>query len=113
MPIGIGLMFAHRMILRITLLLLWLQIAGTFQTFVLLPHAVFQNGNPLLSTIEGQYAIKTLVLLTAGLVIGCTVPRKNPPDMRAAGAATPATSGPAGTRRASWEVHTTTPAPQA
>jgi hypothetical protein len=76
--IGIGLMFAHPVILRITLLLMWLQIAGTFQTFVLLPQMVFQNGNPLLPTIEGQYAIKNLVLITAGLVIGSTVRRKNP-----------------------------------
>lgn len=76
--IGIGLMFAHPVILRITLLLMWLQIAGTFQTFVILPQTVFQNGNPLLPTIEGQYAIKNLVLITAGLVIGSTVRRKNP-----------------------------------
>ena len=79
--IGIGLMFAHPMILRITLLLMWLQIAGTFQTFVLLPQTVFQNGNPLLPTIEGQYAIKNLVLITAGLVIGSTVRRKSKPGV--------------------------------
>ena len=79
--IGIGLMFAHPVILRITLLLMWLQIAGTFQTFVLLPQMVFQNGNPLLPTIEGQYAIKNLVLITAGLVIGSTVRRKSKPGV--------------------------------
>jgi len=71
--IGIGLMFAHPVVLRITLLLMWLQLAGTFQTFVLLPDAVFQNGNPLLPTIEGQYTFKNVVLITAGLVIGSTV----------------------------------------
>ena len=71
--IGIGLMFAHPVVLRITLLLMWLQLAGTFQTFVLLPDAVFRNGNPLLPTIEGQYTFKNVVLITAGLVIGSTV----------------------------------------
>lgn len=75
--IGIGLMFAHPVALRITLLLMWLQLVGTFQTFVLLPDAVFQNGNPLLPTIEGQYTFKNVVLITAGLVIGSTVRRKN------------------------------------
>lgn len=75
--IGIGLMFAHPMILRVTLLLMWLQLAGTFQTFVLLPQTVFQGGNPLLPTIEGQYAIKNLVLITAGLAIGSTVRGRN------------------------------------
>jgi uncharacterized membrane protein YkgB len=73
--IGIGLLFTHPLILRATLFLLWLQIAGTFQMFVLLPQAVFQVGNPLLPTLEGQYAIKNLVLITAGLVIGSTVRR--------------------------------------
>jgi uncharacterized membrane protein YkgB len=74
--IGIGLMFTHPVVLRIALLLMWLQIAGTFQTFVLLPQAVFQQGNPLLPTLEGQYAIKNLILITASLVIGSTVRRK-------------------------------------
>lgn len=74
--IGVGLMFSHPLILRIVLLLMWLQIAGTFQVFVLLPQVVFQGGNPLLPTLEGQYAIKNLVLITAGLVIGSTLRRK-------------------------------------
>ena len=75
--IGIGLMFSNPVMLRIVLLLMWLQIAGTFQIFVLLPQIVFQDGNPLLPTLEGQYAIKNLVLITAGLVIGSTLRRKS------------------------------------
>ncbi len=74
--IGIGLLFIHPLILRITLFLLWLQIVGTFQIFLLLPQAALQGGNPFLPTLEGQYAIKNLVLITAGLVIGSTVRRK-------------------------------------
>jgi uncharacterized membrane protein YkgB len=73
--IGLGLLFTQPLILRITLFLLWLQIAGTFQVFILLPRVAFQNGNPLFPTLEGQYAIKNLVLITAGLVIGSTVRR--------------------------------------
>ena len=75
MLIGLGLLFTHPLILRATLFLLWLQIAGTFQVFFLLPQVAFQGGNPLLPTLEGQYAIKNLVLITAGLVIGSTVRR--------------------------------------
>lgn len=80
--IGIGLLFSHPLILRATLLLLWLQIAGTFQIFFLLPGVAFQGGNPFLPTLEGQYAIKNIVLITAGLVIGSTVrvtPRRRVP----------------------------------
>ena len=49
--IGIGLLIAHPLVLRATLLLLWLQIAGTFQIFFLLPQEVFERGNPLLPTL--------------------------------------------------------------
>ena len=64
--IGLGLLFTHPLILRITLCLLWLQIAGTYQIFFLLPQAAFQGGNPLQPTLEGQYAIKNIVPITAG-----------------------------------------------
>src|SRR3990172_5897023 len=73
--IGFGLLFSHPLVLRITLFLLWLQIAGTFQIFFLLPGETFQGGSPLRPTLEGQYAIKNIVLITAGLVIGSTVRR--------------------------------------
>ncbi len=76
--IGIGLLLAHPLVLRVTLLLLWLQIAGTFQIFFLLPQEVFQRGNPLLPTLEGQYAFKNIILITAGLVIGSTVRQNRP-----------------------------------
>jgi hypothetical protein len=65
--IGIGLMLSRPLIMRIVL---------SFQVFVLLPQVVFHSGNPLLPTLEGQYAIKNLVLITAGLVIGSTLHRK-------------------------------------
>jgi len=73
--IGVGLLSTHPLVLRATLFLLWLQAAGTFQVFFLLPQEAFQGGNPLLPTMEGQYAFKNLVLIAAGLVIGSTVRR--------------------------------------
>lgn len=74
--IGLGLLSTNPFVLRVTLLLLWVQLAGTFQVFVLLPQVAFQSGNPLLlPTLEGQYAIKNVVLITGGLVIGSTVRR--------------------------------------
>ena len=74
--IGLGLLLTLPLVLRITLLLLWLQLAGTFQTFILLPDLMFQNGNFLQPTLEGQYTFKNLILITAGLVIGSTVRRQ-------------------------------------
>lgn len=73
--VGAGLLF--RVALRLALLLFWLQMAGTFLVLVLRPDIAFQHGNPLLLTVEGEFVIKNLVLISAGLVVGSTVPRDN------------------------------------
>lgn len=71
--VGLGLLF--RVVLRLTLLLFWLQLAGTLLVLVLHPELAFQHGNPLLLTMTGEFVIKNLVLIAAGIVIGSTVPR--------------------------------------
>ena len=73
MLVGAGLCFA--VALRLTLFLFWLQMAGTFLVLVLRPDIAFQGGNPLLLTTEGEFVIKNLILIAAGLVVGGTVPR--------------------------------------
>ena len=69
--VGVGLLFA--VALRLTLFLFWLQMAGTFLVLVAKPDIAFQGGNPLLLTTEGEFVIKNLVLIAAGLVVGGTV----------------------------------------
>ncbi len=71
--IGVGLLSGAA--LRLVLLLFWLQMAGTFLVLVLRPELAFQSGNPMLLTVTGEFVIKNLVLIAAGLVIGSTVPR--------------------------------------
>lgn len=71
--VGIGLLFG--VALRLVLLLFWLQMAGTFLVLVLRPGLAFQTGNPFFLTVIGEFVIKNLVLIAAGLVIGSTVPR--------------------------------------
>jgi putative oxidoreductase len=66
--VGIGLLFGR--LLRIVLALFALQMMGTFLVLVIQPEVAFQDGNPLLLTTEGEFVIKNLVLLSAGLVIG-------------------------------------------
>ncbi len=73
--IGSGLLFG--VALRLVLLLFWLQLAGTFMVLVLRPEIAFQEGNPFLLTTEGEFVIKNLVLISAGLAVGSTVPRKS------------------------------------
>ncbi len=70
MVIGIGLIAGRFM--RITLLLLFLQMAGTALPLVVLPKAVW-TVFPYGLTLEGQYIIKNLVLIGAGLALGGTV----------------------------------------
>lgn len=68
--IGIGLLF--NLFLRETLLLLFLQMIGTFTPIFLFPQEVF-HVFPYSLTLEGQYIIKNLVIVSAGIVIGATV----------------------------------------
>jgi len=71
--IGVGLAF--RLALRSVLLVLAGQMVGTFLVFFLLPEVAFQAGNPLQLTVEGEFVVKNLVLLSAGMVVGTSVGR--------------------------------------
>lgn len=71
----LGLALLTKRLLRTALGLLWLQLLGTFAVLVLLPQVAFQGGNPLLLTVEGEFVVKNLVLIAAGIVIGGTVRR--------------------------------------
>ena len=66
--VGLGLIFNFA--LRATLGFLWLQMAGTLFSVVLAPTVFFSGFNPLLLTMEGEFIVKNLVLISAGLVIG-------------------------------------------
>jgi uncharacterized membrane protein YkgB len=68
--IGIGLIAGKFM--RITLFLLFLQMPGTALPILILPDVVWTSF-PFGLTLEGQYIIKNLVLVSAGLVLGATV----------------------------------------
>ncbi len=69
--VGIGLLF--RFALRTVIGLFALQMAGTFLVLIVLPEVSFQDGNIFKLTVEGEFVIKNLVLLSAGLVVGATV----------------------------------------
>jgi len=68
--IGLGLLTGR--FLRATLLLLFVQMLGTLTPLVLFPMEVFARF-PLVPSLEGQYIIKNLVLISAGVVLGATV----------------------------------------
>jgi uncharacterized membrane protein YkgB len=68
--IGIGLVF--KIFLREVLLLMYLQMLGTLTPIFIFPEEVFHIF-PYSLTLEGQYIIKNLVVISAGIVIGATV----------------------------------------
>lgn len=68
----IGICLLYRPLIRLGILLLFLQMPGTFLPIVLLPSVVFETF-PYGLTVEGQYIIKNLVIIGAALVVGGTV----------------------------------------
>lgn len=72
--IGLGLLSGK--FLRTTLLLLWLQMAGALLPLLFFPDETFVRF-PLVPTLEGQYIIKNLVIISAAIVVGATVRRND------------------------------------
>lgn len=65
--VGVGLLVKRA--LRFTLVLVCLHLAGTFTALLLGPGLFFHAGNPLWLTVEGEFVVKNLVLVAAGLVV--------------------------------------------
>ena len=68
--VSIAVFFMFKRTTFIAMVLLLLQMTGTFLPLIILPEGTFQNSNPFLPTLEGQYIIKNIIIITAALVIG-------------------------------------------
>ncbi len=68
--IGIGLLY--RPLLRLALLLLLIELPGTFLPLIVLPDVCFHSV-PFGLSLEGQYIVKNLFLISAAFVIGSKV----------------------------------------
>jgi uncharacterized membrane protein YkgB len=75
--IGVGLLI--RPFIRPAIALLFLQMPGTFLPLVLLPEVCF-TAFPFGLSMEGQYIIKNLILISAALVVGGTVRKSSHQD---------------------------------
>ncbi|HCA42155.1 MAG TPA: hypothetical protein DEP28_02765 [Bacteroidetes bacterium] len=73
----IGITFLFRGTTKIAILLLFLQMVGTFMPLIVLPDIAFQNGNYLTPSIEGQYIIKNIMIISAALALGGRYSKKN------------------------------------
>jgi|TARA_B110000240_G_C13508617_1_gene457796 uncharacterized membrane protein YkgB len=72
----IGIFFFFKKTTRIAIILLFLQMVGTFMPLIVLSEVTFQSNNFLLPTLEGQYIIKNLMIISAALVLGGEIKRE-------------------------------------
>jgi putative oxidoreductase len=69
----IGVAFATGLLLRVVLPVFAAHMAGTFLVLIALPDVAFAGGNLLVLTAVGEFVVKNLVLLSAGLVVASGV----------------------------------------
>jgi uncharacterized membrane protein YkgB len=73
----IGICFLFKPTLRVAIGLLAMQMAGTLLPLFILTEVTWQAGSfPYAPTMEGQYIIKNLLIISAAIVIGGTVRKK-------------------------------------
>ena len=77
----IGICLLIRPLIRVAILLLFLQMGGTFLPLVLLPEVTWLR-IPYAPTMEGQYILKNMVIIGAALVIGSTVRQQSQVDRK-------------------------------
>ena len=70
--VAIGVCLLYRPLIRLAILLLLVQMPGTMLPLVILPEVCFTQ-IPFGLTLEGQYIVKNLVLISAAILIGGTV----------------------------------------
>jgi uncharacterized membrane protein YkgB len=75
--VAIGVTFLFHRTLRVAIALLAMQMAGTFLPLFLAREITFQPGGfPYAPTLEGQYIVKNLLIISAAIVVGGTVREK-------------------------------------
>ena len=67
----IGITMCIKPLIRVSIFLLLVQMPGTFLPLVLFPEVCFTNF-PFGLTLEGQYIVKNLIIISSALVIGST-----------------------------------------
>jgi uncharacterized membrane protein YphA (DoxX/SURF4 family) len=73
----IGVAFIFKKTTRLAIILLAGQMVGTFMPLFLLPSVTFQAGHlPYALTLEGQYIVKNLLIISAAMVVGGTLRKK-------------------------------------
>lgn len=62
---------------RLLLLALAGHLAGTFLSFVMAPELMMRDGNPLLLTVDGEFVLKNVVLISGALLLAAVLGRRD------------------------------------
>ena len=73
LEVAIGLAFIAGRFLRLVLPVFALQLAGTLLVLLVLPDVAFEQDNPLILSLVGEFVMKNLVLFSAGIVVASRV----------------------------------------
>jgi uncharacterized membrane protein YkgB len=65
--LGVALLVGRR--LDLVVILLVMHLAGTFLVLVVTPETAFSHHNPLMLTMVGEFVVKNVVLIAAGVVV--------------------------------------------
>jgi len=74
--VAIGLAMIAGRFLTVVCAALVAHLTGTFLSLIMQPDVTFQHGNPLMLTTEGEFVVKNLVFIAAGLVIAARFHRR-------------------------------------
>jgi putative oxidoreductase len=78
LEVAMGLAFVSGRFLRLVLPVFALHMAGTFLVLPMLPDVAFEQDNPLMLSVVGEFVVKNLVLLSAGIVVSSGANRPRP-----------------------------------
>jgi uncharacterized membrane protein YkgB len=78
LEIAIGIALLLRRWITAVVMVMIGHLAGTFMVLLVQPEVAFQDGNPLLLTMTGEFVVKNIVLISAGLVIAVSSGRRDP-----------------------------------
>jgi uncharacterized membrane protein YkgB len=80
--VAIGLAFIAGRFLRLVLPVFALHVGGTLLVLLVLPEVAFEQDNPLMLSLVGEFVVKNLVLLSAGIVVASKVKPLGPAGTR-------------------------------
>jgi putative oxidoreductase len=82
LEVAIGLAFIAGRFLRLALPIFALQLVGTLLVLLVLPDIAFEQDNPLMLSLVGEFVVKNLVLLSAGIVVASKVKPLRPAGIK-------------------------------